>query len=469
MSKIVLRFILILLIIFSNHFLAKSQNTDSLMIRKIYDTALEQGACYDNLYDLCTTIGHRLSGSQGAEKAVIWAKTKLEQMGLDTVYLQEFMAPNWKRGNIERAFLLSENNKRTELTISALGHSVATPPNGLTAQVVEVTSWEQLDKMGTDLLGGKIVFFNRPADAKLINTFHSYGGCVDQRVWGASRAGKYGAVAVLTRSATVTVHKHAHTGVMVYEEGVEKIPAAALSPKDADLLSRTLLKYPETQVHLNLDCEMKGQAVSHNVIGEIRGSKYPDEIILIGGHLDSWDVGQGAHDDGAGCVHSMEVLHIFKQMNLNPERTLRCVLFMNEENGVKGAEKYALDAKANNEKHIVAIESDRGGFTPRGFDVAGNDEVKETAYSQLLQWKNLFEPYGVHHFKYGYGGVDINKLQDQGTALFGFVPDSQRYFDHHHTHNDTIDAVNKRELELGSASITALVYLFSKYGLQNPF
>jgi hypothetical protein len=447
----------------------KAQNADSTFIRKIYDVALSEGESYNNLFELCTKVGNRLSGSEGARKAVQWAKNVMDNMGLDTVYLQEFDAPNWKRGNIERAFIEVEGEPKIPLTISALGHSVGTEGEPIIAEVIEVNRWENLDKLGEEKLKGKIVFLNRAADPKLINTFHSYGGCVDQRVWGASRAGKYGALAVINRSATVTVHGFAHTGVMVYEEGVEKIPAAAISTNHADLLSEILKKNKNVKLSLALDCEMQGTAISHNVIGEITGSKYPEEIIIVGGHLDSWDVGQGAHDDGAGCAHSLEVLQIFKKMKYRPDRTVRCVLWMNEENGVKGAIKYAAVAKEKGERHIAAIESDRGGFTPRGFDVAGNEDIKRVALKKLKSWKKLFKPYDVHYFEYGYGGVDINKLKDQGPALIGFVPDSQRYFDHHHTHNDNIEGVNKRELELGCATITSLVYLISKYGMSVPF
>ena len=448
---------------------SKAQKSDSLIIREIFDTELTQGESYSNLYDLCTKVGNRLSGSEGAKKAVQWAKSVMEEMNLDTVYLQSFDAPNWKRGNVEESYLIINGRDNIPLTISALGHSVGTNGKPIVAEIIEIKEWAELEVLGEEKLNGKIVFLNRPADAKYINTFHAYGGCVDQRVWGASKAGKYKALAVLTRSATVTIHGFAHTGVMVYEDGIEKIPAAAISTEHADLLSSFLKQNLNTKISLELDCKMLGTATENNVIGEIKGSKYPEEIIVVGGHLDSWDVGQGAHDDGAGCAHSLEVLQIFKKMNFVPKRTVRCVLWMNEENGAKGAIKYAEVAKEKGEKHIAAIESDRGGFTPRGFDVAGNDEIRERAYNQLMQWKELFKPYNLHHFEYGYGGVDINKLKDQGPALFGFVPDSQRYFDHHHTHNDNIEGVNKRELEMGAASITSLVYLLSKYGIAVPF
>ncbi|NNM15535.1 MAG: M20/M25/M40 family metallo-hydrolase [Bacteroidia bacterium] len=446
-----------------------AQKSDSIVIREIFDMELTQGKSYSNLYDLCTKVGNRLSGSEGAKKAVQWAKQVMDDMDLDTVYLQAFEAPNWKRGTIENAFLLNDGSEKIPLTISALGHSVGTNGKPIIAEVIEIKSWEEMDELGDEKLKGKIVFLNRPGDPKYIDTFHSYGGCVDQRVWGASRAGKYGALAVIARSASVTVHGFAHTGVMVYEDGIEKIPAVAISTEHAEFLSNSIIKNKGAKISLELNCEMQGTAIEHNVIGEIRGSKYPEEIIVVGGHLDSWDVGQGAHDDGAGCVHSMEVLQLFKMMNYRPDRTVRCVLWMNEENGVKGAIKYAEVAKEKGEKHIAAIESDRGGFTPRGFDVAGEDAVKEQAYKKLQEWKELFKPYKLHHFEYGYGGVDINKLKDQGPALFGFVPDSQRYFDHHHTHNDNIEGVNKRELEMGSASIASLVYLLSKYGMTVPF
>ena len=437
---------------------------DEAQIRRIFDEELTNGKAYMNLRSLCKDVGHRLSGSKEAEEAVSWAKALLESMDLDSVYLQEVEVPHWVRGEKEQAEVHFSGFKK-EIPVCALGGSVGTGKAGLTAEVIEVFGVEELEKLGREKIENKIVFFNRPMDPKKVLTFHAYGGCVDQRSKGASEASKYGAVGALVRSMNLRLDEFPHTGAQHYEEGVKPIPVAAVSTIGAELLSQALKEDKATKVQLKMNCQTLPDVTSHNVVAEIRGSKYPDEIILVGGHLDSWDVGEGAHDDGAGVVHSIEVLQLFKAMKIQPERTIRCVLFMNEENGLRGAKKYAALAKEKGENHIAAIESDAGGFTPRGFTVAGVEGVQQACLSKLLSWKPLFEPYLVHDFIPGYGGADINRLKDQGTALIGFMPDSQRYFDHHHAKPDVFEEVNKRELEMGASSITVLVYLLSKYGL----
>lgn len=445
-----------------------AQVSDSVMIRRIYDMELENGQCYDHLRRLCKETPGRLSGSENAERSVNLTRTMLEKMNLDTAWLQECMVTHWERGDKEMLKVIGKDDyKNVSFQITALGGSVGTPAGGITAGVVMVDSLAQLKKLGTEKLKGKIVFFNRPMDPKHIDTFHAYGSCADQRVWGADEACKYGAVGVIVRSMGYENDPFAHTGVMIYKTDT-MIPAGAISPVDADKLAEMLKKQPDLQLHLELSCRSFPDVLSHNVIGEIRGTEHPEEIIVIGGHLDSWDTGEGAQDDGAGVVQSMEVLYLFRQLGIRPKRTIRCVLFMNEENGSKGAKQYALDAKNKGEKHIVAIESDRGGLAPRGFSVEGENGIDKVCMKQLQQWKHLFIPYMVHIFEYGGSGVDVSKLKDQGTALLGFIPDPQRYFDMHHTANDTFENVNKRELELGSATIAALVYLFSEYGVINP-
>ncbi len=441
---------------------------DDQIIRKIFDGALIEGGCYEDLRHLCKNIGGRLSGSKEAQKAVEWAYNTLNRLDLDSVYKQEVWVPHWERGEKEVAILYGRGGREFEVPICALGGSVATPIDGIKAGIVEVFSLEELEKLGEEKLKGKVVFFNRPMDAKLIDTFHAYGGCVDQRSSGAATSAPFGALAVIVRSMNLRLDDLPHTGVQRYKEGVRQIPAAAISTNGAELMSRMLKKDATTEIFLKMSCKTHNDKLSHNVIGEIRGSKYPDEIILIGGHLDSWDVNEGAHDDGAGVVQSIEVLRLFKQMKHAPERTIRCVLWMNEENGAKGALAYADMVKKKGEKHMVAIESDRGGFTPRGFTVDGaNDAIKDRGINRLKSWEQLLKPYDLHKFEKGYGGVDINFLKDQNVTLMGYIPDSQRYFDHHHAPNDVFEEVNKRELELGAASITSLVYLLSKYGLED--
>jgi hypothetical protein len=279
---------------------------------------------------------------------------------------------------------------------------------------------------------------------------------------GASEAAKYGAVAMVVRSMSLGNEDYPHTGTLRYDATVAKIPAVAISTNHADMLSKILVDEKSVQFYIETHCEMLADVPSFNVVGEIKGSEYKDEIILVGGHLDSWDLAQGAHDDGAGCVQSIEVLRLFSVIGYKPKRTIRAVMFMNEENGLRGGNEYARLAALHNEKHIAAIESDDGGFTPRGFSMTAPETVK----SKIKSWKGLLAPYGLSDFEDEGGGADIVPLQPLGTALIGFLPDSQRYFRYHHTKEDTFDKVDKRELELGAASMTALVYLIDQHGLK---
>ena len=439
-----------------------SQDGDSLLIRAMFSEVLTKGECYQNLDELANGIGGRLSGSPEAAKAVEWGKKKMEAAGLDKVWLQEVMVPHWVRGDKEVGKILQSSEKEVSVPICALGGSVATGPKGITAEVVEVMGLEEVMELGEEKIKGKIVFFNRPMDPEHIHTFHAYGGCVDQRTAGAKEAAKFGAVASITRSVTLNQDDFPHTGAMRYEEGIPKIPSVAISTNGADLLSKTLKSDPNTKFFIRNTSETLPDVKSYNVIGEITGSEFPDEIILVGGHMDSWDLGDGAHDDGAGIVQSLEALRLFKALDIKPKRTLRVVFYINEENGLKGGIKYAEVAKEEGENHIVAIESDAGGFTPRGFSINGSDEQVE----YIQKWKNLLAPYGLNDINKGWGGADISTLKDHGTILIAYLPDSQRYFDYHHCADDTFDKVNKRELELGAASMSSLIWLFSQYGTQ---
>ncbi|MFB9863906.1 peptidase M28 family protein [Rufibacter immobilis] len=442
---------------------ASAQNQDSLHIRKIYDMALSQGQSYEQLRYLTSRIGARLSGSPQAAAAVEWARQEMGEMGLDRVYLQEVMVPHWVRGEKEYAAIVNSRITPTrEVQVLALGGSVATPANGLTAEVVEVQSIDELKKLGKKKVQGKIVFFGRAFDQTHINTMDAYRGAVDQRSSGPSEAGRLGAVGVVVRSMASNTDDFPHTGGLRYAEGAPRIPAVAISPKGADLLSKLLKEDDKLQFHLRMNPQWLPDVLSYNVIGEIKGTEKPDEIIVVGGHLDSWDIGEGAHDDGTGCVQSMEVLRLMKAMGYKPKRTIRAVMYMNEENGLRGGTKYAEIAKKQGEKHIAAIESDEGGFTPRGFGISAPTQA---AFQKALSWKNLLAPYGLHDIEPNGGGADIGPLKDDRVALIGFLPDSQRYFDIHHTANDTFDKVNRRELELGGASMAALVYLIDQYGL----
>ena len=440
-----------------------AQSADESTIRQIYDKALSEGKSYSMLDNLSNNIGPRLSGSPGAAAAVEWSRHVMEDFGFDSVWLQSVMVPHWVRGQKEIGRIINSKKMGTiELSVCALGGSVGTGPDGISAGIVEVKSFEELAQLGMKNVQGKIVFFNRPMDPNQVNTFAAYGGAVNQRGSGASEAAKYGAVAALVRSMGSNLEDYPHTGGMRYAPTGAKIPALAVSTRHAELLSKLLKEDKGLQFYMESHCETLEDAPSFNVIGQIKGSEYKDEIILVGGHLDSWDLAQGAHDDGAGCVQAIEVLRILSAMGYKPKRTIRAVMFMNEENGLRGGQKYAAVALKNKDKHIAAIESDRGGFTPRGFTISAAEPVRK----KIQSWKPLLEPYGLTDFSQEGGGADIGPLAPQGVALIGFLPDSQRYFDYHHTPMDTFDKVNKRELELGSASMTALVYLLDVYGLK---
>lgn len=432
-----------------------AQDNDSTVIRKFFNESLSNGKSYEWLRDLTTNVGPRLSGSEGAKKAVQWGKTLLESGGYDRVFLQDVMVPHWIRGAKEEGYIL-DGKQKIKVPLVALGGSVATPKKGITAEVIEVKTFQELRALGKEKCEGKIIFFNRPMDPTKINTFEAYGQAGDQRRSGANEAAKLGAIGVIIRSLSSTENDFPHTGSMVYATGVPLIPAAALSTNAATLLSKTLKENPNTKFYFKQSCETLPDAPSHNVVAEIKGTEHPEEIIVVGGHLDSWDLAQGAHDDGTGIVQSMEVARLFKNLGIKPKHTIRIVLFMNEENGNRGGVKYAELAKQNNEKHIFALESDNGGFTPRGFGMQG---ASADLLAKVQSYRTLLAPYGLHEIERGGGGVDIGPLAPQGTVLIGFKPDAQRYFEYHHASNDTFDTVNQRELEMGAASMASLIYL----------
>ena len=443
----------------------RAQNDDAFALREIYDNALTEGQCYDWLRHLCKDIGPRLSGSPGAAAAVVSMRRLMDTLGFDTVYLQPCVAPRWERGKPALGRIINNTSIGTQaLNVIALGNTTGTGPDGVTGDLVEVFSLEEVEELGEAGVAGKIVFYNRRMDPTQINTGAAYGGAVDQRSRGLIVAGRYGAKAVLVRSMTTRKDDIPHTGAVGRDDTVDPIPALAVSTNDADMIHR-LLREGKVRVHLKSYGRMLPPVESYNVIGEVRGSTHPEEIILVGGHLDSWDVGEGAHDDGAGVVHSLQVFPLLQKMGYRPRRTFRCVLFMNEENGLGGARAYWEASNAADEFHLAAIESDRGGFTPRGFTADGTAETFTDNFRALTAWLPLLEPYGLALNKGG-SGADISGLKSQGGLLLGLAPDSQRYFDYHHTRIDTFEAVNRRELELGAAAITSLVYLIDLYGLR---
>lgn len=456
---------LICTLIFLSQANLPAQEGDAFSIKKIYDSALTEGECHDWLRHLTKEIGPRLAGSPGAEAAVYSMQRLMDTLGFDTVYLQPCTVPRWDRGAPASGRIINNVVVGTQqLNVISLGNTVGTGPDGVTGDLVEVFSLKEVEQLGSAGVAGKIVFFNRPMDPTQIQTFRAYGGAVDQRGMGLVIAARYGAKAVLVRSMTTGLDDVPHTGAVAVVDSVQKIPALCVSTNDAEKISR-LLQQGNVRVHLQSNGRILPPVLSYNVIGEVRGSTYPDEIILVGGHLDSWDVGEGAHDDGAGCVHALQVLPLWQNIGYRPQRTFRCVLFMNEENGLAGGRAYWEASNANKEFHLAALESDSGGFTPRGFSAQAEDEVFTTYYRRMNDWLPLLEPYGLN-FTSGGSGADISGLKSQGGLLIGFRPDSQRYFDFHHTANDVFENVNKRELELGAASITSLLYLIDKYGLR---
>lgn len=454
--------IIISSLFFSFFFVSFSQNQDSLTLRKIYDFYLTKSNCYSNLDFLTNKIGGRLSGSNQAEKAVQWAKKAMYEAGADTVLLQPCLVPHWVRGIKEKCLITSSRLKlNTSLKCIALGSSVGTGKKGIKAKVKEVFSFDELEKLGRANLEGKIIFYNVFFDQTKIRTGSAYGEAVKYRSRGASIAAKYGAVACVVRSMTSVSDDEPHTGNMNYDTTVSKIkiPALAISYIAADLLHENLKKDNELELYVQTNCETLKDVLSYNVVGQINGTEKNKEFIIAGGHLDSWDNGQGAHDDGAGVVQTIEILKAFKYLNLKPKHNIRAVAFMNEENGLAGGNAYALYAKENQEIHLAALETDAGGFTPRSFGV----DTLNSLYKLASSWKKLFTPYLIDRIEKDGGGADIGPLKQLGVPCIGFEPDTQRYFDIHHTAADTFDKINKRELELGAGAIGALIYLIDKY------
>ncbi len=434
---------------------------DTLIFRKIFNSELSSGKAYRVLERLCTDIGGRLSGSPEAGKAVSYMKKVMESYKLDTVYLQPVIVPHWIRGEAEVAYFTSGSDT-IPINICALGGSVGTNGKFIKAKVIEVQSVDELKALPSAEVKGKIVFLNGAMNATYVRTFQAYGESGEQRWTGPWVAAEKGAAGVIVRSLTTIVDKNPHTGSMGSREDTEGIPSAAISTFHANQLHKTLEINDKTEVSFRMNCETLPDTLSYNVIGEIFGSEKPEEIIVIGGHLDAWDNGDGAHDDGAGCVQSVEVLRLFKTLDLKPKRTIRAVLFMNEENGLKGGKAFADSVKSQNQNVIAAIESDAGGFTPRYFVCQTKDERLGTVQS----WLPLFLPYNIYAVEYGHGGADISPLNPDKTLLIGYRPDSQRYFDYHHAATDKFEAINQRELELGAANMAALVWVLSRYGLQ---
>lgn len=444
-----------------------AQNQDSLYIRMVADEILTNGKAYENLHYLTKEIGGRLAGSPQMLKAEKWGLQVMKESGADIARMQECMVPHWVRGGKDEAtaFFMSSSGgtlkkEQKKLDVIALGNSVGSGKKGVDADVLLVNSFDELEAK-KDQVKNKIVFYNYKFNNTYVNTFLAYRDAVQYRGQGPTRAAKYGAKAVIVRSMSHATDNNPHTGATRYDSAYPEIPAVAIGLQDADWLSHQL-KNEKVSIALKTNGHFLPDTIGHNIIGELTGTEFPNEIITIGGHLDSWDPAEGAHDDGAGVVQTVEILRAFKALGYKPKHTIRFVLFANEENGGRGGAKYAEEAKEKNEKHIFALESDAGGFTPRGLGFTGTEDQ----YQKFLGWKELLAPYGASEFSKGGGGSDIGPLNKAfNTATGSLNPDSQRYFDIHHARSDVFEAVNKRELELGAVNMAALIYLVDKYGL----
>ncbi|MBN9298927.1 MAG: M20/M25/M40 family metallo-hydrolase [Filimonas sp.] len=437
---------------------------DSVFIRKVANNILVDRTMYSNLHYLTKQIGGRLAGSPQMVMAEKWGEKAMQAAGADKVELQECMVPHWVRGGKDKAIVsFSDKGKRLSKNIEvlALGNSLGSGAKGVKAPVIEVHSFDELEQQKNNIKG-KIVFYNVPFEETFVETFQAYGKNVKYRGQGASRAAKYGAVAVLIRSMSHSVDNHPHTGAMGYDTAYPKIPAAAVGLRDVEWLDSLYQKQQGVEAQLFTYGKMLPDTIGHSVIGELTGSDFPNQVITVGGHLDSWDVNEGANDDGTGVVQTIEVLRAFKAMGFKPKHTIRFVLFANEENGSRGGKKYAETGKAKGEQHIFALESDEGGFTPRGFGFT----VPDKSWEKIQAWKPLFTPYYGDQFTRGGGGTDIEPLAAaMGTPMAGLRPDSQRYFDIHHSANDVLENVNIREVKLGAINMAALLYLVDQYGL----
>ncbi len=410
----------------------------------------DQGA-WEKLRYLTDRIGNRISGSRSLEQAVEWALAAMKADGHEEVRAEKVMVPHWVRG-AESAALVAPVERR--LALIGLGGTVATPPGGLVADVVVLRDFAELDALGAQVKG-KIVLFDVAMPAYTEEKGSGYGETVEYRTHGPARAAALGASAVLIRSVTARSLRSPHTGTTLYEEGKKRIPAAALSVEDAELIGRLAASGEPVRIKLVLSGRHLPDAASANVLAELRGREKPDEVVVIGAHLDSWDVGAGAHDDGAGVAIVMEALTVLRRLGLTPRRTIRVVLFTNEENGLRGAKQYAADHAAELARHVMGLETDSGGFHPRGFEVQGSEQ----AVRQVADIASLLEPIGATRTKAGHAGSDVGIMESAGVPLLGLSVEGSRYFDYHHSEADTLDKVDPRDLARDVAAVAVVSYV----------
>ena len=438
-----MKIILIVAIMLSQSFgeSIKSKYVDTSL--KIISKSLTDSTAYNRLGYMCDTFGPRLSGSKNLENAINWILKEMNSDGLENVRGEKVAVPTWIRGK-ESATLLSPFKK--ELSMLGLGGSIPTPRGGLKAEVIVVNDWDELESRSNEV-PGKIVLFNAP--------FTSYGETVAYRYSGASVAAKHGAVASLIRSIGPWSMNTPHTGVMAYNDDVQKIPNAALTMEDAMMLSRIHDRGNKIIVKLDMNARMVSDRWSHNVLGEIKGSIYPEEVVVVGGHIDSWDVGQGAHDDGGACIASWEVLRLIKELGLKPKRTIRCVMWTNEENGGKGNKGYRDMHLDEMDKHVLAIESDGGVFSPKGFGFSGNDSAREI----VEEIHELMKPIGANTISDGGRAADVAPLNDEGVPVMSLKVDGSKYFWFHHTDADTFDKIDFNEFNRCIAAMAIMAYV----------
>jgi len=412
---------------------------------RIIGAALTTDHAYSRLAHLTDHIGNRLSGSQNLERAIEWAISEMKRDGLDNVRAEKVMVPHWVRGEESLEMLAPVPRK---LQMLGLGNSVGTPVEGITAEAVVVRSFEELDRLG-EQVRGKIVVYNAP--------YVNYGATVEYRVRGASRAARYGAVAALVRSITPVSLQTPHTGAMNYDLSQPKIPTAAVTIEVAEFLQRMNDRGDHPRLRLKMEAKFLPDAESANVVAELKGSEKPDEIVLISGHYDSWDVGQGAHDDGSGCIIAWEAVRLLKELGLKPRRTIRVVLYTNEENGLRGGNAYRDAYRADVAKHILAIESDSGAYRPEGFGLAATAPLQ--VRSNMMEIAKLLSGIGADQIAADGGGADIGPMMREGVIGASLDTDGAHYFDIHHTQADTLDKVNPRELALCVATMAVMAYV----------
>ncbi|HYZ82995.1 MAG TPA: M20/M25/M40 family metallo-hydrolase [Bryobacteraceae bacterium] len=414
---------------------------------KLIGAALADSSSYDRLAYLCDRIGNRLSGSEALNKAIAWSLAEMKKDGLANVRSQPVKVPHWVRGQEELQLLAPVERK---IPMLGLGRSIGTPREGLTAEVVVVSSFEELDKLPPDSVKGKIVLYDVP--------FVSYGETVRYRVAGASRAAALGAVAALVRSVGSASLRTPHTGGLGYDEKLPKIPAAAVTWEDAMMMHRLSNAGEKLRVRLRMDAKTLPDADSANVMGEVVGRELPDEVMVLGGHIDSWDVGQGAQDDGSGCVAAMEAVKLIHQLQLKPRRTVRVVLWTNEENGLAGGTAYRQMVGGDIEKHVAAIEMDGGAEAPRGFETSVR---KPEDLATLREIGSLLRGIHAQEIALGGGGADIGPLMRDGVPGFEVKTVGERYFDWHHTDADTVDKIDPADFRANIAALAVMSYVLA--------